>query len=204
MLEFLAQLFSTGELVVPAAEDLTGVEDFLTQVELIWRNQLPGVAPAFDAKVAMSAARVVLLFAQAIIDRSIEVIAVQERLAKIGLTAADHASTIYSADLLLRFLPQLAERAARISGTDELLKVFTDVGRAWPLSSVGMRNCGPVRLPDSLNNPTLWRVYVDRVLQAGDKDRMADAKVRLAVEAACGPFSEFAQHVPPRPETPAD
>ena len=191
MLRFLHSLFSSGELVLPRVEsafDVKSVHDALIQLEQHWRRELPGTPPTFLPDVSLKAAQVLMRLCRAVVDRDMGVELAEQMIGQIGLTEDSSPEQHYSADLVLRFLPQVADRARRISESDASLELMKKIGQKWPLSSVGMKDCAPDQLPTALQHSTLWRMYVDRIIAARDNSRVHNPLVRNAIAAALGPF----------------
>ncbi len=158
MLTFLECLFSSGELIVSRTEaplDQQAVLNALIQYEVIWRNQMSGEPPTFLPASAFKAARILMVAIRALVHRDVGLEQVRQSIQEAGLLENDTPAEHYSVDLTLRFLPQLADRAARIAEADPMLKELCELGRQWPLSSVGMKDCGPVTLPTALQHPSL-------------------------------------------------
>jgi hypothetical protein len=192
---FLNSLFTTGELFV-GVEDL-GADpktdlQILYRYESVWRTQQPLTPPAFHLELAVKAAKVLQIACRAVVHREITVEQTEKRLLQCALTASEDACDHYSVDLVMRFLPQVVERAARISEADPLLEVLRTVARPWPLSSVGMKDCEPEELPRAFQNDCLWRMYIDRIVAREDHSRLSSPSVRDAVAAAIGPFPQLA------------
>ena len=195
MITFLNSLFTDGVLTLAAEQpeiDLQRTEALLVSAEQIWRMQMPLDPPKFDAVSAFKAARVLESACRAIVHREIGIEQTEQFINECGLSCSDNPEQHYSVDLVLRFLPQVSERASRISDTDPLLEILKSIGREWPLSSVGMPGCAIETLPIRLHHPSLWRLYVDRVISRRDKSRLNIASVSDAVVAAIGPFSSLA------------
>jgi hypothetical protein len=194
MLRFLHSLFSSGELVLPRVEsafDVKSVRDALIQLEQHWRHELPGTSPTFLPDVSQKAAQVLMRLCRAVVDRDLGVEQAKLMIDQIGLSEDSSPEQHYSVDLVLRFLPQVADRARRISESDALLELMKKIGQQWPLSSVGMKDCAPDQLPAALQHPTLWRMYVDRIIAARDNSRVHNPLVRNAIAAALGPFENL-------------
>jgi MoxR-vWA-beta-propeller ternary system domain bpX4 len=199
MNDFLTALFSTGVLSVSRDESLSldsAAGDQLAAFEQTHRSGLPCAAPPFDAEAGARAAACLCLICQSIVHREIDERTVASRLAACGLLDAgghkDSAAVHYSVDLTLRFLPQLLERAARMTASDPLIPVLLQLARTWPLSSVGMAGTEPVELPPALNHSALWRMYIDRIMERKDTGRLNLPAVRAAVHSAIGPFPALA------------
>ena len=206
MLNFLTQLFETSDIVVPR-QSVDGNErlaPYLIECELINRDEWNGNAPEFDVNVAMKAAHVLLLFCRAVVYRELDEGFVSDQLASIALPETSTATVFYSADLTLRFLPDIYDRLCRTTSEDPLLPVLLLCAKLWPLSTVGIPDTAPGELPDCMFHESLFGTYVDRVIQRRDAGRCTDARVGDAVKAAIGDHrflapqlaDELAKHAP--------
>lgn len=195
MIDFLQHLFEDGEIVVPrysdAKPDAAAVHSLLIFTERIWRTDWPGTAPQFDVALATKAIDVLCLLCQATVYRELDEVLIAERLQTINLAPDDSAAAWYSVDLSLRFLPQIYKRLNRTSSDDPILQLALSIGQDWPLSSIGMPECGPKNHRKALGDAEIFRVYVDRVIAAEDEHRMNLPNVADAVHAALGPFENL-------------
>ncbi len=160
--------------------------------EQIWRMQCPGDAPQFSVEVADGAAQVALAISQAIVYRETEIEETMRVIVGAGFALDglidECPSAHYSVDLVFRFLPQLLERAERVSVDDPLADLIIRLLRRWPLSSVGVQRIQLTEVPSPLRHPSLWRMYIDRIIQRRDVSRLVCREVSDAVAAAAGPF----------------
>jgi hypothetical protein len=106
-------------------------------------------------------------------------------------TAADH----YTVDLVFRFLPELFRLAQRTSGADPLCDGLRLWAGEWPLSSIGMADVNPVDLSAVCDDGGLLRLYADRVIARRDVSRLADPRVRAAVQTALGYYDDLCSPV---------
>lgn len=203
MKSFLARLFETGEVQLPreVADDRgDGVARLLEESERVWRRGVAGEPPRFDVATATAASRVLISMCQAVVYRENEIDDLKQRLVESRLPCGDvvvqDPSLHYSVDLLFRFIPQVLERAKRISPSDDLIPLTLNVLRPWPLSSIGVSELNPAALCPSLRviqaDRSLWRMYVDRVISLNDAARLQHPETRAAVAAAIGPFDSLA------------
>lgn len=197
---FLRDLFETGDLALPRPGDSGRPEEpreLLVNYESVWRQNCPGEPPAFDCGAAVAASQVLMAMCQAVIFRDTEVSDSQRAIDAAGLPTGDvvvsDPSQHYSVDLLFQFLPQLIERAKRVSRSDGLIPLLLSILKPWPLSAAGVAelhsdlSCPP-GLQALMSHPSLWRMYTDRVLLRGDQRCLQHAETRVAVAAAIGPF----------------
>lgn len=108
-------------------------------------------------------------------------------------------SVDWSADLLFRHLPEVIRLARHLSANDPLVRELRNLAAAWPLSSVGVANLQPSALDSFVADPTLRRLYSDRIIAAEDASRLGDPRVDDAVRSALGAHAELcprlAQHL---------
>jgi MoxR-vWA-beta-propeller ternary system domain bpX4 len=97
----------------------------------------------------------------------------------------------WSVDISLRFLPDLIRLARGLSHDHPFVTSLLTVARQWPLSSVGVRDIGPVDVQAFWGNPCLQQLYVDRLIERQDDQRLMDPTVRQAVRAAVGIYPEL-------------
>ena len=72
---------------------------------------------------------------------------------------------------------------------------LVELGRRWPLSSVGVANLGTVDPPPFVHHDCLLQLYVDRIIASKDRSRMNDPVVREAIRAAIGLYPELAPEI---------
>ena len=200
MEDFLRGLFETGDVLL-ARHLETGCSvsaaELLVKFELVWRSGWPGSPPRFDSEVALAASRVLMALCHAVVFREQGVDESRQLVVSIGLSMGDvivlDPVQHYSVDLLFQFLPQLLERAKRVSPSDGLIGLILDILKPWPLSSVGVAELsssspGMDRIEVIASHPSLWRMYIDRVLERGDRGCLQHMATRSAVSAAIGPY----------------
>jgi len=194
---FLASLFDHGRIAVPApdaeesAGELAAAAAILDRFEADWRLDFPGEAPAWSHAAALHGARIVYRAAQGAVYREIGEAALRAGLDLPLPDDPDDASVHYSADVTLRFLPDLVRMARGASGDDPLLGLLDGVARRFPLSSVGIPGVTPESIEPIVGHPGLLRLYVDRILAAADDARLADGRVADAARLALGDHDEL-------------
>ncbi|MBS0261027.1 MAG: hypothetical protein JSS02_03650 [Planctomycetes bacterium] len=193
--EFLVRFFEDGNVLVPTHAPLTPAEraatqDLLTEWEGYYRQTLPENPPAFDLQVACSAAELLLRVCQCLVDRDLEIEPTLPDLT-LGCPAPRTASQHYSADLVLRFLPDVWQQAQRVSAGDPLLAALSACGALWPLSSVGIPDLVIQDLDPVLADPCLRIVYTDRLIERADRHRLTDRRAAELVQVALGAFNDL-------------
>lgn len=172
--EFLALLLGEGKVAFgrsgrptdrPTDRDLVTLED----AHGVYALSVAGPPVAFDANTACEAAELVRQASWALVDRTDRPadLARWLRMASAPTTPARHLS----ADLTLRYLPQVLVRARAIDPTDPLIDLLSNVLRGWPLSGVlSDVEEGPLRATDLCGHPGLLLLYAER-LAAHDRPK---------------------------------
>ena len=214
---FIQALFESGETRVPLiadVEELGGTsppklvpEDereqvitLLAEYELVVRAGWPMQAPDFDGVIALHAAAYLYQAARLILSRHVSGGAVLHILADDAITA-NTPSAHYSVDLACRFLPDLFRMAGGRLTEDPLTDRLSRFGGRWPISSIGVPDTTPStdRLDVVLDHPSLYAVYIDRVLERADPQRLDEPRVAasagLVIREHSGLVSQSIQHV---------
>src|SRR5438309_8580575 len=137
--EFVRQLLTDGSVVLrqrPAVEAAERAEARLLLADAYddYRLDVAGPPLPFDAATALGAAERLWLACWFLVRRDEPPEAVERALAlpPPPASAAQHLS----ADLVLRFLPQVHRRARALDAADGLTRRLTEWLRDWPLSGV--------------------------------------------------------------------
>ncbi|MCA9062701.1 MAG: hypothetical protein KDA96_06565 [Planctomycetaceae bacterium] len=196
MIAFLQSLFESGNVVLDDSrgdcDSEADVHRLLSDCERIARQNLPNGMPSFSPVAGRQAACLFHSLCHAVIDRQMEVAGLEQQILQLAEQFSRNAEAHYSVDLVLRYLPELADRARRISPSDPLLELILLAGGFWPLSSVGMSNLHVPTIPDALRHPALWKMYVDRIILRQDVSRVDQPDIRNSVRAALGMYGELA------------
>lgn len=197
--DFLHDLFATGDTLPDpeawgrAEADAAASLILLEQAGARDAWHLPGEAPDFDGPTALWAAAWFHEACRVLLRRDVEGEAVVKQLAELKAPAAhDAACAAWSADLVLRHLPEFLRRAVMLSPEDPLVQAARQMAAAWPLSGAGIPGLAPEAsaptpaLAAVLAHPTLRRVLADRLIASGDPAWLADAGCRGAVAEALG------------------
>jgi hypothetical protein len=154
--------------------------------------EFPGVPPAYDPQAALWGACMFYRAAQLAVFRALGPDAVEAAF-RDPAPPNDTPSAVWSVDVVFRFLPDLYRLSAGLATEDPLSLKLMEFARAWPLSSVGLRN---VDVDTTkliwLDDDGLRRLYVDRVIATKDQSRLNDPRVALSVREAIGAFPELA------------
>ena len=190
----IRQILETGRITVAksAASTSEGEEltELLREADRRSRQQLPAHWPPLDLDAARYGAETIYRSCQFLVYRDYDAAAVQAGIVipPPRPNPAEHASV----DLVLRFLPDVVRLARAAAPADVLVTRLLELGRRWPLSSVGISGVGDVDVRPLAEHPAVWRHYIDRVIARGDELRLADAQVREAVRESIGAFPELA------------
>jgi hypothetical protein len=170
--EFVSRLLNEGRIVFdathPPADNPTD-RDVAALAEAFAAHAL-AVADtpiAFDPRAACQAAELVRQASWALVDHRERPEALRRRLriTPDPSTPSQHLS----ADLCLRYLPQVLMRARALDPADPLLAILADVLRRWPLSGVlSDVEEPPLVAPDLAGHPGLLLLYAER-LAANDR-----------------------------------
>jgi len=175
------QLLSAGETDDQESVDL--LLDFYR--EAVWH--LPGKAPPFDLEAAVWAAKYLLVATQIAMLRDIGNEAVKARL--LPYAGSVDASAVFSADLMLRYLPDLLQLAKGLAPDDVLVQCLQQTLADWPFSSVGTGITGEVAMAPILSHPALRYAYRDKVIRYQDKGCLHHPVVRELVKEALGEYA---------------
>jgi hypothetical protein len=170
--EFLTQLFDTGEIVFRAPpRDRPSAQAGAILAEAFQAHALNVAGPpiAFDAVAASAAAEFLRQASWALANRDDSAAELKRRLKIPGppQTPSQHLS----ADLTLRYVPQVLRRARGLDATDPMLEMLAHLLRSWPLSGVlSDVALGPLIPLDFGGHPGLLLLYAER---CSDNDRPA-------------------------------
>jgi hypothetical protein len=166
----------------------------LEQLDEFARDELALELPAFSPATALWAARLFHQLCRFIVCRDIP----QEQInvaCSIACPEPRGPETDWSADLTLRHLPNLFQLARHLSNADPLLEQMKKIATEWPLSSVGIGGLEKLNLDSFVHHPALRRLYADRMIAAGDRSRLGDARVDDLLRADVGIHRDLAPSV---------
>lgn len=162
----------------------------LRAADALLRREVHGPAPALSLEVAVHGACLLHAACLALRCHEISTTAVAAALQRHP-PPAPPAVAAHSADLTLRYLPDLLAMARSRPGAGLLVDELLRLAREWPLSSVGSGDLGDLDLAPIFAAPALTGRYVDRVLAKRDATRLRDSRLRSAVRAALGAHPEL-------------
>ena len=193
---FLTNLFDNGTVQVSKAREIPpgereAAQRLLTEFERVFRLTLAAEPPPLDAGLAGAAARTLYRLCQCLAHRELmpdDMLVREERLPQHPRTAGDH----YSADLALRFLPDIWRLAKEAAEGDPLLTTIRQMAARWPLSSIGIPDLPAPVIDGIAGHPSLRTLYVDRIIERRDRSRLGDPRIREAFLTAIGAHRELA------------
>jgi hypothetical protein len=199
--EFLARLLDEGKVVFrsqKAPQDGPTARDKATLAEAFSNFALSVAGPpvAFDAGVAKQAAELVRQASWALVNREDRLGDLKRRLcmSTMPTTPAQHLS----ADLMLRYTPQILRRARGLDPTDPLIEILGDLLRRWPLSgALSDIEGGPLVATDFGGHPGLLLLYAER-LAAHDRPAWRPEPSSPAYD-----YYQLVSGAGPRPSRPA-
>jgi hypothetical protein len=191
---FVDKLLTEGVAVVAAEAELPGAdaatESLLAAWEQAAREELSGQAPAFLAPAALWAAEIFYHACRCVSCRDIAETEMTRLLQK-PCPVPRGAPTDWSVDLIFRQLPTLHRLARHLSQGDPLVQLLLQLALRWPLSSVGVALAESPDLSSFIDEPSLKRLYVDRILETGDVSRLGDPRIDDYLRAALGAYPEL-------------
>ncbi len=166
-LDFLTELLDHGQIVFrsakapqdePTDQDAAILADAYDTVVM----SVAGPRIPFDGRTACEAAELVRQSAWALVQRDDRLADLKRRLKMTGppRTASQHLS----ADLMLRYVPQIIKRARGLDPSDPLSDLLGDLLRRWPLSgALSDVEEGPRLALDFGGHPGLLLLYAERL-----------------------------------------
>lgn len=188
---FLTDLFREGQVRVPLArrsgvqadevdlkDDLAASECLIERDRLV-RLTLPGEGPAFHQDAALAGAEWLFFGCQLFADRARSPELFAQVVAHGLQTHGPSPEVVYSIDLALSYLPDLARHARQHAEEDPLMASLQRLAAAWPLSAVGIPGV-PLdweRVHSWWENQSLRLLFLDRVLARDAQAFCRDARV---------------------------
>lgn len=166
--EFLAQLLDQGKVVFRSTRvphDRPSARGVAILAEAFETTCLSVAGPrvAFDPAVACAAAELVRQASWAVVCHGERMADLEKRLKMPAMAATP--SQHLSADLMLRYVPQILRRARGLDPSDPLIELLATILRRWPLSGVlSDVDEGPLVPLDFGGHSGLLLLYAERLL----------------------------------------
>lgn len=165
-----------GNLLVSSAPEDEEVSAFLKSEYQKEALAYPGTVPVFDTAAALWAAKIVYVTAQLILYR-------ENKEVDILSLLPDHAQTItpsgmLSADLCLRFVPDMLLQLKMIDSEDILIAHLERQMQLWHYSGIKYELAtDDLDFTVVMESPCLHQLYIDRIIEY--------RKLELATHLAC-------------------
>jgi hypothetical protein len=191
--QFLASLAESGRVAISL--DLTEIVDaeaepILLEINRLTQPNLAGDAPEYVPAVGLWAARLLHFGCQFLVCRDLDEKVINQAFQE-PCPYPRSPATDYSADLTLKYLPDLIGMTRQVAAGDPLLQRLLVVAREWPLSSVGVSGLENMNIQSFIQHPSLRQLYVDRILAQQDLTRLGNPQVDGALRDALGAFPEL-------------
>jgi hypothetical protein len=159
-----------------------GLAEELAELDRRARLEVAGDAPAYHPEAAAWAASLLYRLGQCAFCPDLGEATLRASVEPPCPVPAEPSSA-WSVDLCLRHLPALWRWTRRQSHLDPLLTTLVQVGRDWPLSSVGIPGCDGAAVNAFIGDPTLLRLYADRIEAELDLSRLGHPRVLARIRS---------------------
>lgn len=162
-LRTIEQIILSGKLLIISKQEENDTVSFLENEYEREILEYPGVAPKFNSDAAFWAAKTVYLAAQLLLCR-------EHKISDLALLLPDFngiedASTIISADLCLRFLPQIIAEMKRIDPDDSVISILERQLYQFHYSAIGFEiEIQKINFDITASNDCLQQLYIDRIV----------------------------------------
>ncbi|HVI44299.1 MAG TPA: hypothetical protein VM802_05500 [Chitinophaga sp.] len=179
---FIRTLIHDGQLTVTARNTPVTPEELcdMTAVMQDYYNNdvadLPGAAPAFDPVAAVTAARYIY-----------NIMHEKNLVESFSVAGTVTPSAIYSADLCLRFLPDLLS----IHKNRPTATAILATAAHWPFSSTGMNVRTDSNVEVIISHSSLLQAYADRIIASKDAARCNHPEVMAIVTTSLGNYADL-------------
>ena len=190
---FIKELLNDGQVTLGTQLLLAGDTPDQEAIELLKNLYLeevlhvPFKAPAFDPEAAVWGAKYLFVTTQITVFRDITEEAVKARL--LPYSGSIDAASIFSADLMLRYLPDLLQLAKGLAPDDVLVQCLQQTLLAWPFSSVGTGIAGEIDIRPILSHTSLKYAYRNKIIRHQDKSRIHHPLVQELIREALGEYA---------------
>lgn len=192
---FFQTLLESGRVQV-VSDDLSPfqVDDYDATLDLLRRFHMADSVemayktPIFFAPAACWAAEYFYRAVHLAVLRDMDEAAIRDLLRPYP--AETNPESVYSVDLVFRYLPGLFGLAKGLAPRDLLVQTLREAALQWSFSTVGMELEGEPDLTHILAHPALRAAYVDRIIRQKDQKRAADPRVAPLVGEALGGFAD--------------
>ncbi|KUJ60700.1 hypothetical protein AR687_16875 [Flavobacteriaceae bacterium CRH] len=162
-LRTIEQIILTDKLITISKEEENNMVSFLETEYERETLEYPGIAPNFNSDAALWAAKTVYLAAQLLLHR-------EHKISDLDLLLPDFnriqdESAILSADLCLRFLPQILAEITRIDADDLVIPILEKHLYLFHYSAIGFEiDLEKINFDIVATNDCLQQLYIDRIV----------------------------------------
>ena len=182
----------------PSLEEIQEFKRTLDELDAAARLELAFEPPPLSVSAAAWAGVTLYRACQFYAYRDIGADVVLETLSSVCPEPGSSA-VAYSVDLTMQFLPDLVALSRGLAPEDPLVTSLIALARAWPLSSVGIRDLKDIDQTaletTVLTDVSLKQLYVDRIIERDDLSRLDTPVVRRAVDDALGLHTRLAPSI---------
>lgn len=149
----------------------------------------PFSTPEYNADSALWAAKTVYTACQILLYREHEEAELNDLLPFFSQPITPEA--ILSADLCLRFLPQILAEAKQLDPEDHLIPILESILQKWHYSGIGINlDLENLDFDPIFSNPCLEQLYIDRVIETKDRKRAESPQMLEKIKATLGIYTE--------------
>ncbi|MCE3227288.1 MAG: hypothetical protein K0S32_1839 [Bacteroidetes bacterium] len=191
---FLLGLFENGEVTVKkelSEFSETEKQESVSILKNIYeqsKSEMPSGVPEFDADAALWGSMILYRCIQFVMIRNLEAEEIEKRIT--DFKSESTPSSVYSADLCLRYLPDVLRFAVSLAPDDPLVVRIKQLAEQWPFSSVGIKTNPETESSVSFDNRSLMKSYVDRIIDKKDLSKINNNNLKEEVEAVLGNYSK--------------
>lgn len=171
-------------------EETVQVVEFLRLMYDTESLDFPHDPVVFDGEAALWSAKTIYCAAQLILYRQHSPLELSKMLP--AYQGRIDASSILSADLMLRFLPDLITNLASIDLDDALIAILQKILETWHYSGLKMElNIAVLDFNPMLQNQCLMQLYLDRIVQYKNL-KLAELEIfQNPIKANFGTYTHF-------------
>lgn len=163
-LRMLEELIVFGKMEIIPERDYKDVISFLEEEYLEESTGFPANAPSFDAEAALWGAKTIYAAAGVLLDRN-------QNNNELELLFPQYegnidAGSILSADLCLRFLPNILFPLKRIDIEDKVISLLEDILATWHFSGINYQlDYSKINFTTISDHACMYQLYCDRIIQ---------------------------------------
>lgn len=166
-------------------EEQAEIVDFLAREYQIESVSYPSTPPLFDGEAALWAAKTVYIAAQLMLYRENKETELEALLPMFSVAITP--SAILSADLSLRFLPDMILQLRAIESEDKLLTILDNIMCQWHYSGIRyLQSSESLDFTNITSNECLGQLYTDRVIEFKNLRLAKHLAVQKMIRAALG------------------